>query len=142
VTLGVLFLIAGCAQMAGALLARDWGGFFLFLLLGLLYVVAGLLTLEHPLLAAEGLTLMIAALFLLVGLFRIAVALIDQLPFSSCVLFNGVVTVLLGVAIWRQWPAFGLWSLGMLVGIELIVNGVAWSVLAVGVRLGVASLTG
>jgi uncharacterized membrane protein HdeD (DUF308 family) len=128
--------------MAGALLARDWGGFFLFLLLGLLYVVAGLLTLEHPLLAAEGLTLMIAALFLLVGLFRIAVALIDQLPFSSCVLFNGVVTVLLGVAIWRQWPAFGLWSLGMLVGIELIVNGVAWSVLAVGVRLGVASLTG
>jgi uncharacterized membrane protein HdeD (DUF308 family) len=141
-TLGVLFLIAGGAQLAGALLARDWDGFYLFLLLGLLYAVAGLLTLEHPLLAAEGLTLMIAALFLLVGLFRIAIALIDRFPFSSCVLFNGVVTVLLGVAIWRQWPESGLWVLGTLVGIELIVNGVTWSVLAVGARQGVARLTG
>jgi len=142
VTLGVLLLIAGGAQTAAAVLARDWDGFFLFLLLGFLYGVAGLLTLQHPLLAAEGLTLMLAALFLLVGLFRIAVALVYHLPSWGWVLFNGVVTVLLGLAIWRQWPESGLWVLGMLVGIELIVNGVTWSVLAVGVRDGLARLTG
>jgi uncharacterized membrane protein HdeD (DUF308 family) len=136
VTLSVLLLIAGGAQMAAALLARDWDGFFLFLLLGFLYGVAGFLTLQHPLLAADGLTLMLAALFLLVGLYRIAVALVDRLPSRGWVLFNGVVTVLLGVAIWRQWPESGLWVLGMLVGIELIVNGVTWSVLALGVRYG------
>ena len=77
---------------------------------------------------------MLAVLFLVVGLFRIAVALIDQLPSWGWLLFNGIVTVLLGLAIWRQWPASGLWVVGMLVGIELIVNGVTWSVLAVGVR--------
>jgi len=142
VTLGVLLLIAGGAQMAAALLAREWDGFFLFLLLGFLYGVAGFLTLQHPLLAAEGLTLMLAALFLLVGLFRIAVALVDHLPSWGWILFNGVVTVLLGLAIWRQWPESGLWVLGMLVGIELIVNGVTWSVLAVGVRNELARLTG
>ena len=142
VTLGVLLLIAAGAQMAAALLARDWDGFFLFLLLAFLYAVAGFLTLQHPLLAAEGLTLMLAALFLVVGLFRIAVALVDQVPSWGWLLSNGIVTVLLGLAIWQQWPASGLWVLGLFVGIELIVNGVTWSVLAVGVRNGLAPSTG
>jgi uncharacterized membrane protein HdeD (DUF308 family) len=104
VTLGVLLLIAGCAQTAAALLARHWDGFHLILLLAFLYGVAGFLTLEHPLSAAEGLPLMLAALFLLVGLFRIAVALVDHLPSWGWLLFNGVITALLGIAIWRQWP--------------------------------------
>ena len=138
VTLGVLLLIAAAAQMAAAILAREWDGFFLFLLLAFLYGVAGFLTLRHPLLAAEGLTLMLAALLLVVGLFRIAVALIHHIPSWGWLLLNGVVTVLLGLAIWQQWPESGLWAVGMLVGIELIVNGVTWSVLAVGVRTGLA----
>jgi uncharacterized membrane protein HdeD (DUF308 family) len=140
VILGALLLIAAGAQMASAMLARDWDGFFLFLLLAFLYAVAGLLTLQYPLLAAEGLTLMLAALFLLVGLFRIAVALLDRFPSWGWVLFNGVVTVLLGIAIWQQWPVSGLGVLGMLVGIELIVNRVTWAVLAVSVRNALARL--
>ena len=142
VALGVLLLIAGSTQMAAALLARRWDGLFLFLLHGFLYGVAGFLTLEHPLLAGEGLTLMLAPLFLLVGLYRIAVALIENLPARGWLLFNGVVAVLLGVAFWRQWPESGLWVLGMLVGIEIIVNGVTWSVLAVGVHNELVLLTG
>jgi uncharacterized membrane protein HdeD (DUF308 family) len=134
VTLGLLLLIAGCAQTAAALLARDWDGFYLFLLLAFLYGVAGFLTLEHPRSAAEGLPLMLAALFLLVGLYRIAVALVDHLQSRGWLLVNGVVTALLGLAIWRQWPKSGLSALGVLVGIELIVNGATWSVLAVAHR--------
>jgi hypothetical protein len=68
VTLGVLLLIAAGAQTAAAIGARDWSGFFLFLLVGVLYAVAGFLTLQHPVLAAEGLTLMLAAFFLAGGI--------------------------------------------------------------------------
>ncbi len=142
VTPGVLLLIAGVAQTAAALLARDWDGFFLFLLLGLLYGVAGFLTIDHPLLATESLTLMLAVLFLLVGLFRIAFALVDHLPSWGWVLFNGAVTVLLGVATWRLGPRSGVRVLSILVGIELIVNGVTWSALAVGGRTGLARSSG
>ncbi len=142
VTLGVLLLIAGVAQTAAALLAHDWDGFFLFLLLGLLYGVAGFLTIEHPVLATESLSLILAVLFLLVGLFRIAFALVDHLPSWGWVLFNGVVTVLLGVATWRLGPRSGVRLLSMLVGIELIVNGVTWSVLAVAGRSGLARSSG
>jgi uncharacterized membrane protein HdeD (DUF308 family) len=142
VTLGILLLIATGGQMAAAILARDWRGFFLFLLLGILYAVAGFLMLQHPLLAAEGLTLMLAACFLVGGMFRIIIALVERFPSWGWVLFNGVITVLLGIAIWQQWPESGLWVLGLFVGIEFIVNGVTWSVLAVGVRNEVAQLTG
>ena len=85
---------------------------------------------------------MLAVLFLLVGLFRIAFALVDHLPSWGWVLFNGVITVLLGVAAWRLGPRSGVRVLSMLVGIELIVNGVTWSVLAVGGRTGLARSSG
>ena len=142
VMLGVLLLIAGGAQMSAAVLARDWSGFFLFLLLGTLYAVAGFLTLQHPLAAAEGLTLMLAAGYLVGGTFRIIFALVERFPSWGWVLINGVITTLLGFAIWQQWPESGLWVLGLFVGIDLVVNGVTWSVLAIGVRNGLARLTG
>jgi uncharacterized membrane protein HdeD (DUF308 family) len=142
VTLGMLLLIAAGAQTAAAICARDWSGFFLFLLVGVLYGVAGFLTLQHPLLAAEGLTLMLAAFFLAGGVFRIIVAVAERFPSWGWVLGNGIITVLLGISIWQQWPGSGLWVLGMFVGIDLIVNGVTWSALAIGVRNGVAQLTG
>lgn len=140
--LGILLLIAGGAQTAAAIWARNWGGFFLSLLIGILYAVAGFLAIQHPLAAAEGLTLMLAAAFLIGGMFRIVVALAERFPSWGWVLCNGVITVLLGIAIWQQWPMSGLWVLGMFVGIDLISSGVTWSVLAVGVRNGLASLTG
>ena len=142
VILGVLLLTAGGAQSAVSLLARDWDEFYLFVLLAFVYGVAGLLTLEQPPLAAEGLSLMLAALFLLVGLFRIVTALVENLPSGRWVLFNGVVDLLLGLAIWRHWPASGFGMLGVLVGIELIVNGITWSILSVGVRRSLSRLSG
>jgi uncharacterized membrane protein HdeD (DUF308 family) len=142
VALGILLLIAAGAQTAAAIWARDWKGFFLFLLVGVLYAVAGFLTLQHPLLAAEGLTLMLAAAFLTGGVFRIIMAVAERFPSWGWVVCNGVITVLLGIAIWQQWPGSGLWVLGTFVGIDLIVNGATWSVLAVGVRQGIAQITG
>jgi uncharacterized membrane protein HdeD (DUF308 family) len=142
VALGILLLIAAGAQTAAAIWARDWSGFFLFLLIGVLYAVAGCVTLMHPLLAAESLTLMLAAAFLVGGTYRIVAASVERFPSWGWVVFNGVITLVLGIAILRQWPGAGLWVLGMFVGIDLIVNGVTWSVLSVSVRNGVARLTG
>ena len=74
VLLGILLLIAAGAQLAAAVWAWDWRGFFLFLLVGLLYAAAGVLMLRDPVLAAEALTLMLAAAFLVGGVFRIVAA--------------------------------------------------------------------
>src|SRR5262245_30717521 len=59
VAVGILLLVAAGAQTAAAIWARDWSGFFLFLLLGILYAVAGFVMLMHPAVAAESLTLVL-----------------------------------------------------------------------------------
>jgi uncharacterized membrane protein HdeD (DUF308 family) len=141
-TLGVLLIIAAGAQTAAAVLARDWGGFFLFLLLGIVYAVAGFLMIQHPLIAAESLTLMLAAIYLIGGMFRIISALVERFDSWGWVLLNGVIAMLLGFLIWQQWPWSGLWVLGTFVGIDLIVNGVTWSALAISVRSGLTRLAG
>jgi uncharacterized membrane protein HdeD (DUF308 family) len=141
VLLGILLLVAAGAQMAAAVWARDWSGFFLFLLVGVLYAVAGFLMLGQPVFAAEALTLMLAAAFLVGGVFRIVAALVDRFPGWGWVLCNGFLTLLIGLLIWQQWPESGLWVIGMFVGIDLIVNGATWAALAANVRGGLAAVT-
>ncbi len=140
--LGILLLIAAGAQTGAAIWARDWSGFFLFVLIGVLYAVAGFLMLLYPLAAAEGLTLMLAAALMVGGTFRIIFAVMERFPSWGWMLCNGIVTALLSIAICQQWPASGLWVLGMFVGVDLIMNGVTWSVLAVSVRRGLAQSAG
>jgi len=142
IMLGILLLIAAGAQIAAAIWARNWRGFFLFLLLGVLYAVTGFLAILHPAAAAEGLTLLLAAAFLVGGIFRIIFALAADFPSWGWVFCNGIIGLLLGVAILWQWPASGLWVLGMFVGIDLIVSGVTWTTIAAAVRNDVARWIG
>ena len=46
------------------------------------------------------------------------------------VLLHGVVNLLLGIAVWRQWPLSGLWVIGLFVGIDMLLNG--WSLVMLG----------
>lgn len=38
--------------------------------------------------------------------------------------------LLLGIAIWRQWPLSGLWVIGLFIGIDMLLNG--WSLAMLG----------
>jgi uncharacterized membrane protein HdeD (DUF308 family) len=132
---GILLLVAAGVQLATAILARTWRGVFLHLLVGILYLVVGALMIERPDRAARALTLMIAAAFLVGGLFRIVFSLsADRFPGWSWVLGNGVVTVAMGILIWRRWPSSAVWVIGLFVGIELFCAGAAWVTLALGLR--------
>ena len=127
---GWLIVAGGVVQTVNAFLARSWRGFFVYLLAGILHIIVGVLMIEHPLRAAEVFTLLIAALLLAGGVLRVCYALIDRFPGWVWMLLNGVVTSALGVMIWRQWPESGLWVIGLFVGIDLILNGWSWVMLA------------
>jgi uncharacterized membrane protein HdeD (DUF308 family) len=132
---GILLVVGGVAQIATSFLARAWRGFFLHLLVGILYLVLGGLMIEHPSEAARGLTLMIAAAFLVGGLFRIAFSLAaERFPGWGWVLGNGIVTLIMGILIWRGWPESSVWVIGLFVGIDLFSAGGAWVLLALALR--------
>jgi uncharacterized membrane protein HdeD (DUF308 family) len=124
-TFGVMLLIGSAVQIVQAFHAQRTKGFLIHLLVGVLYLLAGLLMVYKPAAAATGFTLILALFFMVGGAFRILVALVERMPYWGWFLLNGVVTFLLGLLIWRQWPASGLWLIGVFVGIDMLFTG--WS---------------
>jgi uncharacterized membrane protein HdeD (DUF308 family) len=77
---------------------------------------------------------MIAAGLLVGGLFRIILALSERFQGRWWVLVNGIVTLVLGILIWREWPESALWVIGLFVGIDMLFAGWSWVMLAMAVH--------
>jgi uncharacterized membrane protein HdeD (DUF308 family) len=134
VLFGFLLLAGGVIQVVSSFWAGKWSGMLLHLLIGLLYSIVGFMIIDAPVENTLLLTKLIAIFLIVSGAFRIAAALIQRFPDWGWVLLNGGITLLLGLLINRQWPASGTWVIGLFVGIEMIFNGWAWIMLALGLR--------
>jgi uncharacterized membrane protein HdeD (DUF308 family) len=130
IVLGAVLFIAGIVQLAGAVMARGAGHIVLLLLIGLLDIIVGLMLLEHPVAGALVVTLLLAALFVFGGLFRFVTALMLQFPHYGWVAFGGIISVILGVLLWIQWPFSALWFIGFVVGLNFVFSGFSWSMMA------------
>jgi uncharacterized membrane protein HdeD (DUF308 family) len=134
VAFGSLLLLGGIAQLVGAFWTRDWSGFFLSLLMGVLYVVLGVLFLRHPGDALVAMTLFLSCALMVGGLFRILGSVMYQFPHWGWTLVGGIINLVLGIMIWQQWPESSLLVIGLFVGIDLIFTGWTWVMLALAVK--------
>lgn len=131
---GCFLLASGVIFIIGAFSTRFWGGFFLSLLAGVLNLVVGVIFLDRPLEAAILYTLLLAMLFIVEGLFRIVAALTGNFHHRLWMLLNGLLTLVLGIAIWRFWPLDGIYMIGLFVGVYLIVSGASYVGLGLAAR--------
>ena len=134
IMLGWLLIIGGISSIIHAFVERGWNGFIIDLLTGLFYGIAGFMMVANPGEAAVTLTLVISVFLMIGGIFRIVEGLVSALPHRGWVLLNGVVTLVLGVMIWRHWPSSGLWVIGLFVGIEMLLYGWSLVMLAIAVK--------
>src|SRR5438876_1096439 len=44
---------------------------------------------------------------------------------SGWVLFDGIITLILGFLIWAHWPSSSVWVIGTLIGVSLIFSGIS-----------------
>lgn len=132
--LGWLMIIGGALEAGHAFWRRAWSGFFFDLLIGLLYLVVGVMFVSNPIIAAESVTWVMAVMFIFGGVFRIAVALSTHFRNWLWILLNGVITLALGIMIWRQLPEAALWVIGLFIGIDMIFNGWSLIMLALSAR--------
>jgi uncharacterized membrane protein HdeD (DUF308 family) len=131
---GWVLLFDGILHAVAAFWARQWSGFFLHLLTGVLSVIVGLILVRHPVEGGLTLTLLLAAFFMVSGVFRIFAPLMMQFPSWEWVVLGGVINLILGLLIWNQWPASGLWVIGAFVGIDLIFRGWSYIMFALALR--------
>jgi uncharacterized membrane protein HdeD (DUF308 family) len=124
ILVGVFVIVAGIAHLAGTFASRTTGGFFWGLLVGGAYLIAGVYLLMHPRLSLVSLTLALAVLFFVEGVFHLVTYFqIRKAPGSGWLLFDGIVTLILAAMIWKSWPASAVWALGTIVGINLLMSG-------------------
>ena len=133
---GWLLVLASGIEIAQAVMVGHWAGFFHHLLAAILFGIAGLLLVTRPVISAEVLTLFMAMFFLVGGLFQIIGSIAVALPGWGWQVADGLITLVLGLLVLAQWPASGLWVIGLFIGIDLIFYGLAWIAIAVGLRGG------
>ena len=120
-----LILFEGIVQFVYAFKSEGVGSKIWKLLIAILYIAVGGYLLVHPLMGLAGLTLMLAVFFLIEGVTDIGTFIWTRKSVGSeWLLLHGIVTLLLGVMIWKHWPISSLWALGTLVGISMLLTGI------------------
>jgi uncharacterized membrane protein HdeD (DUF308 family) len=132
--IGFMMLFSGATEIVAAFNAKDWSHRILWLLLGALYVFAGIICLQNPFAAATILTLLLGFALIIGGLVRIFLATrMRQGTPWGWVVFSGLISVLLGIIIVAHWPVSSFFVLGIFLGVDLIFIGSGW--IAVGMAL-------
>lgn len=134
--MGWFALISGVIMVAQSIVSKPVRGFWLNLIVGILYIIAGIYILFNLAAAVAVLTLTFGMLFIAEGIYSIIMGFVKRagLRMAWLVVVNGVVTLLLGILVLNRWPSSALWLIGLYVGISLFFTGMALLTSALDVR--------
>ncbi|MGC2529382.1 MAG: DUF308 domain-containing protein [Candidatus Acidiferrum sp.] len=126
ILVGWLLIFGGVAHLFAAFAGGGAGRVIWQVLIGFVYLLGGVYFLTHPLLALGTLTLLLAAIILVEGIFEvIAYFRMRGEGGSGWLLVNALITLLLGGLIWFHWPSSSVWAIGILVGVNLLMTGMS-----------------
>jgi uncharacterized membrane protein HdeD (DUF308 family) len=133
--IGAMLLLAGIVQIFSGLRSEGWFNKLPPLILGVIVALCGLGLLGEPWVGMKFIALLLAIFFVVEGIWKI-IASFSYRPASGwlLILASGVITLFLGLLIWKQWPVSGLWAVGILVGVDLLMTGISMVALASTVR--------
>jgi len=120
---GWMLLFSGIFALVHAFRTFTWQGCLLSLLSALFRGFTGYLLIRYPLAGAASLTLILASLFIVGGLFRAIGAGMLKFPRWGWSLFSGILSVVLGIMLLAQMPVSIVWFIGFAIGIDLIFDG-------------------
>ena len=129
--LGAFLIIGGVLQGAHALKSHGWKSVAIQFIFSILYIAAGLYTWAFPIPALEVITLWLAAIFFVTGFLRL-VSAFQHRVFAEWfwLVLSSAISILMGVLIMNSFPSSSLWLPGLLIAIELLLQG--WSLLFLG----------
>jgi uncharacterized membrane protein HdeD (DUF308 family) len=132
--LGWILIICGIISIVSAFFSGNWGKFLLILLSGIIFVIAGILSLANPLKGVLTLALILAAFLLVEGIFKIVYAFqMKSTQNWGWVLVSGIISLVLAILIWAQWPA-SIVIIGLLVGFYILFSGLSMVMLSIAAR--------
>jgi uncharacterized membrane protein HdeD (DUF308 family) len=132
---GYLFIVVGAMMLVSIFWDTAWGSRILSLLLGLALVLLGFSLVSDPLKGILSLTILVAVVMLLAGVFRIMLAFATSDSRARVILIlAGVVSLVLGAMILLNFPWSAAVVLGVLLAVELISNGISLIVVSLAAK--------
>lgn len=126
--LGIVLGLSGIIKMIKAFRVTGWPGFLWELVAGVVEAVCGLLIYLNPLKGAIAITILIALVFVLVGISQIGLALrIRPQQVWHWLLVSGVIALLASIALTLKIPYTRFYTPGTIAGISILFSGLATS---------------
>jgi uncharacterized membrane protein HdeD (DUF308 family) len=125
---GWLFVISGIVGIITLFTRQNISSFLWTLIAAVLALIVGVLLIWRPAAGVVTLTLLLTGFFIAEGIVQIVAAFKYRSAVGSAwtwMLFSGIVNVILAAIILMGWPGTAAWTLGLLVGINLFMSGLA-----------------
>lgn len=123
VTLGFVLLCAGVAEVVYGIQGRHRGQLWPHLAFGCLALICGALVLMNPIENTLGFTLIAGFLLIASGLAKAIGAFAERSSGWGWYAANGIISIILGGMILRAFPVSAFWTIGIFVGVDLLVAG-------------------
>jgi uncharacterized membrane protein HdeD (DUF308 family) len=127
---GVIIALTGIGQIVHAWRMQSWGGFVWQLVIGIVLLVGGVSIYLNPVSGVITLTLVVAVMFIVKGIFQIILGFrLRPHDGWGWIVASGVIALIVGALIYIQWPMSAGYAIGTLAGISLAFTG--WSYVAI-----------
>ena len=131
ILVGAMLAVSGIGQCFLAFKTGAFGRGLMVFIVGVLMTIAGFYMINQPVAGLATLTIILMSYLLATGVLEIVVAFqLKPTAGWGLQLFNGIVTLLLGIMLWRQFPLSGAWAIGVLFGIKMVFSG--WAFVFIG----------
>ena len=131
ILVGAMLAISGISQCFLAFKTGAFGRGLMVFVVGVLMTIVGIYMMNQPVAGLKTLTVILMSYLLVTGALEIIVSFqLKPADGWGLELFNGVVTLVLGIMLWRQYPLSGAWAIGVLFGIKMIFSG--WAFIFIG----------
>jgi uncharacterized membrane protein HdeD (DUF308 family) len=126
VLFGWLLMVAGIVHLVYVWSERGAGAIVWQILIGVAYLIAALYMLVLPVAGVVTLTLVLTFYIVVTGIFELAVFFrLRWLRGAIWFLVDGLASLLIAGLIFFHWPSSALWAVGTLVGVSLLLSGIA-----------------
>jgi uncharacterized membrane protein HdeD (DUF308 family) len=133
--IGVILALAGLAEFVHAFRTVTRIDTVMSSMLAVITFGAAMLLLFDTAAASGFLTIILVVFFVLQGLWKLSYAIRFRMVTGWLwLLGTGLLSLLLAWMMWKQWPLSGTWAIGIFIGVDFILTGVALIFLATWLR--------
>ncbi|KMQ49645.1 hypothetical protein CHISP_3429 [Chitinispirillum alkaliphilum] len=132
--LGIVLIVRGVLDGLEAYRNRHLKGYNFRIAVSFFSGLLGVFLILFPQIGAAVISLFIAALIVLEGIRKLSSAFVYRGIKWRHEAVSGLLSLALGIIVFSQWPVVSFWLLGVLVGVEFVLNGWAKAIVGLAQR--------